>query len=177
MGRLIIYASRYGAAKRYAEELSARTGIPAVSFERARRSGGCETAVFFGGVYAGNVYGLRKAARRLARQPVRSLIVAPVGIADPADAAVAESLRVGIGRALPQNLRGKEKIVPLRGSLDCSRLGFFHRTLLKLLYKSMKNKREEELPAEMRALVQVYGRAEDFVDFSALEKIEALLHV
>ena len=164
MGRLIIYASRYGAAKRYAEELSARTGIPAVSFERAKRSEGCETAVFFGGVYAGNVYGLRKAARRLARQPVRSLIVAPVGIADPADAAVAESLRVGIGRALPQSLRGKEKIVPLRGSLE-------------LLYKSMKNKREEELPAEMRALVQVYGRAEDFVDFSALEKIEALLHV
>ncbi len=38
MSNIIIYGSHYGTTKQYAEELSRRTNIEAVSFERCERN-------------------------------------------------------------------------------------------------------------------------------------------
>ena len=45
MKTLILYGSQYGTTKRYADELSRLTGLPAVSYEKAVDLAGCEQIV------------------------------------------------------------------------------------------------------------------------------------
>ena len=60
MDRIIIYGSCYGTAKLYAEALSEKTGIKAVSYDRISGLDRYETIVYVGGLYAGGVRGMGK---------------------------------------------------------------------------------------------------------------------
>ena len=55
MKSIIIYGSRYGSARRYAQELSKQTGIPDVSYQEAPLLSELETVVYIGALYAGGV--------------------------------------------------------------------------------------------------------------------------
>ena len=57
---LIIYGSRYGSAKRYAERLAEMTGIEAVEYKEAKGLGDCDRIVYLGSLYAGGVTGLKQ---------------------------------------------------------------------------------------------------------------------
>ena len=84
-------------------------GIPAIRYEGPESKNplafkfyDADKVVFFGGVYAGSVRGLKRAFRRV---PVSAeTIVATVGLSDVNDAANAEYLKSSVRRALP---RGK----------------------------------------------------------------------
>ena len=58
--KIIIYASVYGSAKKYAEELSRITGIKAKSFKELKSLSDFETIIYIGALYAGGVLGLKK---------------------------------------------------------------------------------------------------------------------
>ena len=64
MKSVILYGSRYGSARRYAQELSKQTDIPAVSYQEAPPLSKLETIVYIGALYAGGVLGLTKTLRR-----------------------------------------------------------------------------------------------------------------
>ena len=49
MKSAIIYGSRYGSARRYAEEFSERIGVPACAFDEGPDLRDCEVLAFFGG--------------------------------------------------------------------------------------------------------------------------------
>ena len=55
MKAIILYGSRYGSTRRYAEELSGQTGIPAVSYQQAPELSGMDTIIYLGGLSAGGV--------------------------------------------------------------------------------------------------------------------------
>lgn len=81
MKSLIIYGSQYGTSKAYAEELSAITGIPCVSYGSVKGITGYEQMIYFGGLYAGAVKGLKRTFRSLKNSNARTIIVT-VGLAD-----------------------------------------------------------------------------------------------
>ena len=85
MNGIILYGSRYGAARQYAQALEERTGLPAVSYAEARDFGPFDTIVYVGGLYVGKTTGLAKTARRLPTDHPFRLLVATVGLADPAN--------------------------------------------------------------------------------------------
>ena len=78
---LIVYGSKYGHAKRYAEEFARRTGGEAVSYKELRTAEE-ETVVCFGGVYAGGIKGLARVVRRLNAAKVSLFLVATVGLSE-----------------------------------------------------------------------------------------------
>ena len=53
MEGIILYGSRYGSTRRYGEELSRETGIPAVSYTQAPPLQDKKVIVYLGGLYAG----------------------------------------------------------------------------------------------------------------------------
>ena len=167
---LIVYGSRYGSARRYAEELARRTGGEAVPYKEARHAGE-DTLVYFGGVYAGGVKGLARTARRLHADTVARILVATVGLADPADEKNAQNLRGAVFAAVPAPLHGKVQVLHLRGGIDYAKLSAPPRFLMKLLYSAEKRTPPEKRGAEARAIVETYGKAVDFTDFSALDAI------
>ena len=59
--------------------------------------------------------------------------------------------------------------------IDYSRLNFSHKTMMKLLYTKAKRMPEKKKNAEVRAMIETYGKQVDFVDFSKLDVIEQAL--
>ena len=63
MDGLIVYGSKYGTTRRYAEELSRLTGLPAIPCGEFHRLAEGSILVYLGALYAGGVLGLKQAMK------------------------------------------------------------------------------------------------------------------
>ena len=173
MKTLILYGSQYGTTKRYADELSRLTGLPALSYEKAPDLAGCEQIVYLGGLYAGGVKGLKQTARKFPAG-VR-LILVTVGLADVQDEQNIENIRRSVRRQLPAGLLQNTVLFHLRGGIDYSRLNLTHRTMMTLLYNHARKLPPEQQNAETRAMIETFGTKVDFVDVAALGPVVAAI--
>lgn len=64
MSEIIIYGSKYGTTKMYAEELSTKTHIPTISFEKIEDINKYDKIIYLGGLYAGGVLGMSKTLKK-----------------------------------------------------------------------------------------------------------------
>ena len=104
MKSVILYGSRYGSARRYAQELSKQTGIPAVSYQEAPPLSKLETIVYIGALYAGGVLGLTKTLRRQSFGEHQRLVIVTVGLADPDILQNRENIRNALQKQIPAQL-------------------------------------------------------------------------
>ena len=171
MEHVIIYGSQYGSTRRYAEKLSQRTGIPAFSYKDAPPLSDKKTIVYLGGLYAGGVLGLARTLPGCSLHEGQRLILVTVGLADPNEPENRENIRTYLQRQLSPRLLDRAKVFHLRGSISYPSLSFPHRTMMKLLYQSLRGVPPEKQTSENRALMETYGKQVDFTDFSALDPI------
>ena len=171
MSSIIIYGSCYGSTKQYAEELSKRTNIEAISFKNVKKINAYNTIIYLGGVYAGGVLGMSKTIKKLKDFSNKKIIIVTVGLSDPTDEVNKNNIRNNIKNQIQKEIFEKAKIFHLKGGIDYSKLNFAHKTMMKLLYNSVKNLPEEKLTAEDRAMIETYNKKIDFIDFSSLEQI------
>ena len=171
MNPIIIYGSCYGSTKQYAEELSKRTNIEAISFKNVKEINAYNTIIYLGGLYAGGVLGMPKTIKKLRDFSNKKIIIVTVGFSVLTDEVNKNNIRNNIKNQLQKEIFEKAKIFHLRGGIDYSKLNFAHKTMMKLLYNSVKNLPEEKLTAEDRAMIEIYNKKIDFIDFSSLEQI------
>ena len=173
MKTLILYGSQYGTTKRYADELSRLTGLPALSYEKAVDLAGCEQIVYLGGLYAGGVKGLKQAVKKFPAG-VR-LILVTVGLADVQDEQNIENIRRSVRRQLPAEVLQNAAFFHLRGGIDYSRLNLTHKAMMTLLYNHARKLPPEQQNAETRAMIETFGTKVDFVDFASLGPVAAAI--
>ena len=173
MKTLILYGSQYGTTKRYADELSRLTGLPAVSYEKAPDLAGCEQIVYLGGLYAGGVKGLKQAVKKFPAG-VR-LILVTVGLADVQDEQNIENIRRSVHRQLPAEVLQNTAFFHLRGGIDYGKLSLPHRTMMTLLYNHARKLPPEQQNAETKAMIETFGTKVDFVDVAALGPVAAAI--
>ena len=173
MKTLILYGSQYGTTKRYADELSRLTGLPALSYEKAVDLAGCEQIVYLGGLYAGGVKGLKQTARKFPAG-VR-LILVTVGLADVQDEQNIENIRRSVRRQLPAEVLQNAALFHLRGGIDYGRLNLTHRAMMTLLYNHARKLPPEQQNAETKAMIETFGTKVDFVDVAALGPVAAAI--
>ena len=171
MSNIILYGSHYGTTKQYAEELSRRTNIEVSSFKTIKDINQYDTIIYLGGLYAGGVLGMAKTLKNLNDVSHKKIILVTVGLADPTDEVNKNNIRNNIKRQLKKEVFEKAKIFHLRGGIDYSKLSFGHKTMLKLLYNSIKNLPEEKQTAEDKAMIETYNKKVNFIDFSSLDDI------
>ena len=146
---LVLYRSKYGAARTYAELLSRECSC------EVRELSDCGTVeweqyhwvVFAGGVFAGGIEGLAELKRKLPVDCRQKLIVFCAG-AMPGDDATICALR-------EHNLPGDWSTVPLfygRGIWDLERMTWLDRTLCRMLQKSLQKKPPEACTPGMETL-------------------------
>ena len=118
--KAIIYESNTGSAKRYAEMLSEKLGVPAYSLKEAQKDlPKDEEAVFLGWVFANKIQGFSKAQKRW------NLVCAcAVGINTRTDKYI-EILKESNPTDIP--------IFYLRGKLDLTKLKWLQRKLLETI--------------------------------------------
>ena len=171
MNNIIIYGSNYGTTEQYAKELSKRTNIESISFENVQEINKYDKIIYIGGLYAGGVLGMSKTLRKLTNIQNKTIIIATVGLADPTDEKNINNIRNNIKVQISKEIYDKAKIFHLRGGIDYSKLKFFHKTMMKLLYNAVKNIPQEKLSAENKAMIETYNKKVNFVNFSDLDKI------
>ena len=171
MNNIIIYGSHYGTTKQYAEELSRRTNIKAISFKEVKEINDYNNIIYLGGLYAGGVLGMSKTIKKLNDVSNKKIIIVTVGLSDPTDEVNKKNIRNNIKNQIPKEIFEKAKIFHLRGGIDYSKLNFVHKTMMKLLYNAVKNLQKEKQTAEDRTMIETYNKKVSFIDFSSLDKI------
>ena len=131
---IIIYASQYGSTKRYAERLSAITGIKCVSRKEAENIQNYERFIYMGPLFAGSVLGLKKFAATVTSQ---ELIVITVGLVDTQDEENIRYIRNNIKSQIPAHLYDEDKIFHLRGAIDYSTMGLKHKLMMKFMHSRL----------------------------------------
>ncbi len=167
MNAILIYASCYGSTRRYAEELSRRTGWPAASFKETPDLSPYDTVVHMGGLYAEKVLGLDKTVKALPKGA--KLIVVTVGLGDPAAPEGAARLNANVKKALPEGMEAE--CFHLRGAMDMDKLTFRHRMMIKGFMAVMSKTQA----GKSGGMTDARKGPVDFVDFSALEPLEERL--
>ena len=173
MNSIIIYGSHYGTTKEYAEELSKRANIKAISFKKFNQQiNDYDNIIYLGALYAGGVLGMSKTLKKLNNISNKKILIATVGLSDPTDEVNKNNIRNNIKNQIPKEVLEKAKIFHLRGGIDYSKLNFAHKTMMKLLYNAVKNLPNEKQTAEDRAMIETYNKKVNFIDFSSLDKID-----
>lgn len=166
---LIIYGSRYGSTKRYAERLAEKTGIEAVAFKEAKDISAYDRIIYMGALYAGSVMGLKKTVGRMS--PRQELIIVTVGLTAPDDPTNIANIRQSVKAHIPSHFYDESRIYHLRGAIDSTRLGMKHRVMLSFVHSRVSKMPETELDAEAKAMLETYGKVVDFVDENTLQPI------
>ena len=169
MKSLIIYGSQYGTTKQYAEKFAEMTNFPVISYENVKNVIDYERIIYFGGLYAGGVKGLKNTVKKLS--PNTKLIIVTVGLADVCDKENINSIRSSIRKQVPEHLLKVSSLFHLRGGIDYQKLTFKHKTMMMLLYNKAKKIPEENKTAEVKAMIETFNSKVDFVDFTSLNRI------
>ncbi|MGN9164485.1 flavodoxin domain-containing protein [Tissierellaceae bacterium HCP3S3_D8] len=175
MKKIIVYGSKYGTTKRYAIELSNKTGIKVISYDKARDLSTYDTIVYLGGLYAGGVLGLSKTIKLLPENSKQTVIIVTVGLADTKDSVNTDKIKSSIRKQIPKDIYDKAKKFHLRGGIDYQKLNLKHKIMMKLLYNKVKKIPLEKQTAETKAMIDTYNQKVDFVDFNSLKDIIEIL--
>lgn len=173
MKSLIIYGSQYGTTKKYAEKFSEIMNIPVVDYKEIKDLSGYDRIIYFGGLYAGGVKGLKHIVRVLSKE--ENLILVTVGLADVCDEENIRNIRESIRRQVPQEILNRTTIFHLRGGIDYKNLSLKHKTMMTLLYKKVKKIPEDKRSAEVKAMIDTFNSQVDFTDFSSLKQIAEMI--
>lgn len=157
----IVYRSKYGASRRYAERLQQELncGMQEIDRYQGPETAGCSWVIFIGGVYAGGIGGIETFRKRYRPVDVQKLAVLAVG-ASPFDEQAVALLK---SRSCKGSLVHAEVFYG-RGVWDLAHMGLKDRTLCKMLLKSVAKRDTAHLEPWMTALLEAGDAPADWTD-------------
>jgi menaquinone-dependent protoporphyrinogen IX oxidase len=171
MENIIIYGSKYGTTKSYAQELTKKTGFPNIDYREIECLEKYSTIIYLGGLYAGGVKGLKNTFKKFPLNSKQKLIVVTVGLADPKIKTNTDHIKLSLEKQLPKELYDNSKIFHLRGGIDYKKLNFKHTFMMKALLHKIKKLPVEKQTAETKALIETFNKNVNFVDLETLNEI------
>ena len=172
MKGIILYTSKYGATKRYADWLAEETGFECIETKKAKINDVIQydTVVLGGGIYAGGIAGISFLKKNMDKLGGKKVVIFCNG-ASPYD----ETL---FGKIKARNLKGNMESLPcfyLQGAFDMKSMKFLDRKLCGMLQKSVAKKKPEEMEVWEKALFEAGDSKCDWTDKENLAPvIEAL---
>ena len=167
----VIYKSIYGTTEKYAEIISRKLGARLINLKTEKKINLDEfdTVIFGGGIYAGDVNGVKSFFSGREKLINKNIIICTCGISTPDTRA--ESVNSAVKKALPDSLKNKAVIFNLGGVLDYGKLGFVHRSMLSLLMRGLRSKPEAELDDTGKRLLGLRTEKADLFDEASADRI------
>ena len=158
---MILYKSKYGAAKKYALWLKDMTDFPCAEISNAalNEAAQCDTIVFCGGIYASGIAGLSFLKKNIEKLKNKKIAVFCVGASPFNEKAFEEIKR--------HNLKNGLDHIPLfygRGAWNEDNMTFKDRMLCSLLQKAVAKKSPDSYEPWEEALMSAVGQTCDWTE-------------
>ncbi len=170
---VIIYESKYGFTKRYAEWIAEALSCPV--FERKKfcpkNLAQYDTIIYGGGIYAGGVSGIRLITENWSLLSDKQVVLFTCGLANPEDPYNISNIRKALSKVLSDDMMRQIGLFHLQGGIDYSRLSFIHKAMMSMLRKMLLKKDESALEKEDRLILKTYGQNLDFADKESIRPL------
>lgn len=168
MNGIILYQSKYGATRKYAQWLAERTGFPYIETKKAKIADvqKYDAVILGGGIYASGIAGLSFLKKHIETLAGKKLIVFCAGASPYEERAFQEIVE--------HNMTGKLSAVPCfycRGAWDMAAMNAIDRNLCKMLRKATAKKPPSEYEPWERALMEAGEEKRDWTDPKYLDPI------
>lgn len=165
---IILYQSKYGATKKYADWLVEETGYDCIETKDAKVANlqNYDVIILGGGVYASGIAGLQFIKKNIGRLGNKKIVVFAVG-ASPYDEKAIMQIR-------KMHFKDELRNIPLfycRGAWDEEKMKFTDRTLCKMLQKVVAKQNPDEYEPWQKALMCAVGQKCDWTDKAYLEAL------
>lgn len=168
---LVIYQSNYGHTQRYGEWIAEALEAPLIPLSQVvpQDIEAANRIIFGTSIYAGTYQKLDRLSEWFKEYPDKEFIFFGVSVADPSDQATQEYLESCIEKSLnPENFQDL-KIFLFQGGLDYSRLNFVHRSMMWMMIKMLKRKKDKS--TEDQIMIDGYGKKMDYVNRDHIEPL------
>jgi len=147
---VVLYKSKYGASKQYAEWIAEDLGCKALNIDEIQFEDiwAYRTIILGGGLYANNIAGSKWLLKHVDELEGKNIVFYSVGIT-PLDCRDYYDKLV-IEQTFPESFRNKYKVFNFSGKMLTEELTFTHKMALKALKKTMIRK---ENPTEMEKML------------------------
>ena len=168
MKGIILYSSKYGATKRYAEWLAEETGFDCVETKKAKIEDvkQYDTILLGGGIYASGIAGLSFLKKNIAQLREKKVIV----FCDGASPYEERAFQQIVAHNLKDSLAGLPCFY-CRGAWDPDAMSLADRTLCRMLQKAVAKKKPEDCEIWEKALLEAGDQKHDWTDRSYLAPI------
>ena len=172
MKGIILYTSKYGATKRYAQWLAEETGFDCLETKKAKIEDVLryDTVILGGGIYASSIAGLSFLKKNIGRLQGKQVMVFCDGASPWDEAAFAQLVAF--------NMKDSLAGVPcfyFRGAWNPGGMGIIDRSLCAMLRRAVAKKKPEEYEIWEKALMEAGEAPHDWTDRAYLAPLlEAL---
>lgn len=165
---IILYQSKYGATKKYADWLVEETGYDCIETKDAKVANlqNYDVIILGGGVYASGIAGLQFIKKNIGRLGNKKIVVFAIG-ASPYDEKAIMQIR-------KMHFKDELRNIPLfycRGAWNEEKMKFTDRTLCKMLQKVVAKQNPDEYEPWQKALMCAAGQKCDWTDKVYLEAL------
>lgn len=165
---IILYQSKYGATKKYAEWLTQETGYAYIETKAAKVANlqNYDVIILGGGVYASGIAGLQFLKKNIKQLANKKIAVFAVGASPYDEKAIAQIREL--------HFKNELNNIPMfycRGAWNEEKMRFADRTLCKLLQKTVAKQNPEEYEPWQKALMCAVGQKCDWTEKSYLEPL------
>ncbi|MGL4772174.1 MAG: flavodoxin domain-containing protein [Clostridium sp.] len=169
----VVYESKYGTTKRYAEWIAEELGATIFEKKSIKPSDldGFSTIVYGGGLYAGGVLGSSLITKNFDSFKNKKLVLFTCGLSDPENEENIKGREAGISRTFNEEMREKIKFFHLRGGINYKKLGFMDKAMMAMVKRMVSKKTEQELNKENQELLETYGKVVDFTNRDSINGI------
>lgn len=169
MNAIVIYKTKYGSTKTYAEWIAEELGCQAVNAKDVKIDDilGFDTIIYGGGLYAEVIAGVGLITKNIEKLSGKKLIIYSTGITPPEYREYYDDLVVK--KNFKPEMIDKIKVYNFMGKMVLDELSIVHRTALKTLKKIMSGK---ENPTEMeKLLIELCDKDGDFSDRESIKDL------
>ena len=165
----VIYKSKYGSSKRYAQWLAADTSADLYSASQigADELLEYETIIFGGGIYMNKINGVELIKGNFSKLRDKNIIVFAVGACPDTE----ENREDICKNNFPPEMRREIGFYLLRGAFARKELTLIDRFLMWGLKMKIKFKDKEDLTEEEKGVLEIYDNPVDWTEREAVEKI------
>jgi len=158
----VIYKSKYGSTKRYAGWIALRldADLYEVSDIRPRDLDEYDTIIYGGGLYIGNINGLKFLTKNYDRIKNKKIIVFSVGMESENN----DLNKKIIDKNFDEELINNISLFSFRGTFDYGQLNLIDKLLMKGLRKSISEKSIRDLTEDDKIILEGFKKEVDLCD-------------